>query len=112
MLFRSHYARLAEIGPLAYTAGSILLRDVNCGKKPAGPTPPRTYEPIDDDTGARVASYAMIASGLRDADRLQRAATSLRHADGAEAAWWLGLMADGRRVRALRSLRILVEAVA
>ncbi len=33
-------------------------------------------------------------------------------ADGTEAAWWFGLMAGGRRrVRAVRALRILVEAV-
>lgn len=108
---KHRYARLAEIGPLASTAGSILLRDATGGKKPAGPTPDRTYLAVDDDTGARIACYAMVASGLRDAERLQQAAASLRQADGAEAAWWLGMMADGRRVRAVRALRILVEAV-
>jgi hypothetical protein len=33
------------------------------------------------------------------------------HADGAEAAWWFGLMARPNGKHALRALRILVEAV-
>ena len=32
-------------------------------------------------------------------------------ADGTEAAWWLGLMSGSKRIRAVRALRILVEAV-
>jgi len=31
-------------------------------------------------------------------------------AAGTEAAWWLGLMSGNRRTRAVRALRILVEA--
>lgn len=51
---------------------------------------------------------------LKDAGGLYRAAANLQHADGTEAAWWLGLMTrlNGQRaVRALRALRIIVEAV-
>jgi hypothetical protein len=42
---------------------------------------------------------------------LHRAAASLQHADGAEAAWWFGLMTNTKGKRAVRALRILVEAV-
>jgi hypothetical protein len=58
-----------------------------------------------------VACYAVISSGLRDPERLHHAAAHLRQADGAEAAWWFGLMGrpDGRRAR--RALRILLHAV-
>jgi hypothetical protein len=109
---KHRYARLGEISPLAYTAGAVLLCDVRQETKTDAQMPARSYIAVDDDAGARVACYALIAAGLRDAERLGRAAASLRHADGTEAAWWLGLMADGRRVRAVRALRILVEAVA
>jgi hypothetical protein len=47
-------------------------------------------------------------------ERLHRAAANLQHADGTEAAWWYGLMAARRTrngKRAVRALRILVEAV-
>ncbi|HEX7549997.1 MAG TPA: hypothetical protein VF579_05445 [Candidatus Methylomirabilis sp.] len=43
--------------------------------------------------------------------RLHRAAASLVHADGTEAAWWLGLMVRPGGKRVVRALRILVEAV-
>ena len=52
-----------------------------------------------------------VASGLRNADRLHKAAMNLQHADGTEAAWWLGLMARQAGKRTVRALRILVEAV-
>jgi hypothetical protein len=58
-----------------------------------------------------VACYALVAAGLRNPDRLHRAAGNLVHADGTEAAWWLGLMARPSGKRAVRALRILVEAV-
>jgi hypothetical protein len=35
----------------------------------------------------------------------------LAAADGVEAAWWLGLILNSKGKRALRALRILVEAV-
>jgi len=37
--------------------------------------------------------------------------TRLRQADGAEAAWWFGLMTRPGGKRATRALRILTEAV-
>jgi hypothetical protein len=42
---------------------------------------------------------------------MHNASDSLKRADATEAAWWLGLMSSTRRVRAIRALRILVEAV-
>ena len=68
------------------------------------------YHPLDADWGAQVACYAVLAQGLRNADRLSRAAKTLREADGPEAAWWLGLMNNGQSKRAVRALRILTEA--
>lgn len=59
---------------------------------------------------ARDAGYAMVAAGLRNAARLHRTAENLRHADLVEAAWWFGLMVNGGGPRAVRALRILVEA--
>jgi len=42
---------------------------------------------------------------------MHNAADALRRADATEAAWWLGLMSGARRARAVRALRILLEAV-
>ena len=106
-------ARIAAISPLAFSAGAGLLREAvrETSGKPTrlsyGP-----YHPLDPNWGARVACYALASQGLRDAHRLHRAAENLRHADGTEAAWWFGLMvhrSSGKR--AVRALRILVEAV-
>ena len=107
--------RLTKIGtlsPLAFSAGVGLMRmgaresnDKNIGLSP-GP-----FIPLSNDWGARVACYALIASGLRDASRLSKAATHLQYADGTEAAWWLGLMNRDEGQRSVRALRILTEAV-
>ena len=106
--------RVAAISPLAFTAGAPLLRAAV--REIAGPgarlsTGP--FHPLDADWGARVACYAIVAAGLRKADRLHKAAVNLMHADATEAAWWLGVMVrpNGARKRAVRALRILVEAV-
>jgi hypothetical protein len=104
--------RIAPVGPLAFSAGTPLLRVAV--REAAGPGARLTtgpFHPLDADWGARVACYALVAKGLRDAERLHRAAANLLHADGPEAAWWLGLMARPSGVRARRALRILVEAV-
>jgi hypothetical protein len=53
----------------------------------------------------------MVTSGLRDPERLMRAASQLRAANPDEAAWWLGLLSRDTGNRALRALRILTEAV-
>ena len=67
--------------------------------------------PYVRDWGARAACYALVAAGLRNASRLHAAAENLRRADGVEAAWWFGLLEGSHRKRAVRALRILVEAV-
>ena len=107
--------RIGALSPLAYTAGGALLRaalrDIS-GTRSGGPRlKPGPFYPLDADWGARIACYAFVAMGLRDAERLQRSADHLRNADGAEAAWWLGLMARPAGERAVRALRILTEAV-
>jgi hypothetical protein len=104
--------KVASISPLAYSAGAGLLRGAIRGI--AGPSTKLAlgpFHPLDADWGARVACYALVAAGLRNPERLHRAATNLVHADGTEAAWWLGLMARPSGKRAVRALRILVEAV-
>ncbi len=104
--------RIAAISPLAFSAGTRLLRDavraIGGGNTKLSTGP---FHPLDPDWGARVACYAMVARGLRNAHRLYRASDNLRHADGAEAAWWFGLMTNSKGKRAVRALRILVEAV-
>lgn len=113
-------ARVAAIGALAFSAGASLLRasvrGVNItpsrgGSASGGKFTPGPYYPLDQDFGARVACYALVTSGLRNATAMHNAADSLKRADATEAAWWLGLMSGARRVRAIRALRILVEAV-
>ncbi len=109
---RERLARIGAISPLAFSAGAPLLREaVRSTEGPGATLAIGPYHPLDEDWGARVACYALVAAGLRDAGRLQRAAAHLRHADATEAAWWLGLMANGTRKRAVRALRILTEAV-
>jgi hypothetical protein len=104
--------RIRAISPLAFAAALPLLR--GGVRASGGPTAARLstgpYHPLDPDWGARVACYALVASGLRDGSRMVRAAGHLKEADAAEAAWWFGAMTrrDGRR--AIRALRILTEA--
>ncbi|MGA9753277.1 MAG: hypothetical protein WBS54_15965 [Acidobacteriota bacterium] len=104
--------RVGALSPLAFSAGSALLRAAvraiagSHSKLTTGP-----FHPLDEDWGARVACYAKIASGLRNADRLHRAAENLRIADPTEAAWWFGLMERPQGKRVVRALRILLEAV-
>jgi len=106
------FTRLAAIGPLAFTAGTPLLREAvraTSGARAKLCTGP--FHPLDPDAGARVACYALVSRGLRSASGLSRAAENLRRLDSAEAAWWLGRMMNGTGVRVARALRILVEAV-
>ncbi len=104
--------RITSVSPLALAAGAGLLRAAvkatsgNKSKLEPGP-----FYPLDPDWGARVACYAQVASGLRNAERLHRAAANLQQADATEAAWWFGLMRNGRTRRVRRALRIIVEAV-
>jgi hypothetical protein len=128
---RDRLQRLATISPLAFTAAASLLRDAVSKSRPeasgnsnhggvinsiehkpaekvliTGP-----FHPLDPDWGARVACYGIIASGLRDGERLMRSADQIHRADATEAAWWLGLLARDDNQRAVRALRILTEAV-
>ena len=104
--------RVAAVSSLAFAAAAPLLRSaVRSTSGPSARLTPGPFHPLDADWGARAACYALVASGLRRADRLARAASHLQHADGTEAAWWLGLMARPNGKRAVRALRILVEAV-
>lgn len=106
--------RVAAISPLAYAAGSALIRQAakaSIGKGARLKLEPGPFHPLDDDWGARVACYAMVAAGLRNADRLHKAAAHLQSSDPGEAAWWFGLMRNGRLRRTRRALRILLEAV-
>lgn len=109
---RDRLTRLAAVAPLALAAGSPLLREAVKGSE--GPGADLTlgpFHPLTNDWGGRVGCYALVAQGLKDPERLARAARHLMQADGAEAAWWLGMMLNSRGVRAVRALRILVEAV-
>lgn len=105
--------RIAAISPLAFSAAMPLLRAAVRGSGGSAGVRLATgpYHALDADWGARVACYALVASGLRDGGRLARSAAQLKDADAAEAAWWFGAMTrrDGRR--AVRALRILTEAV-
>lgn len=110
---RERLTKVTAISPLAFSAGSSLLRAAV--RVMAGPsarlTPNGPFLPLDEDWGARAACYGLVAAGLRNPERLHRAAVNLHHADGTEAAWWLGHMARPGGTRAVRALRILVEAV-
>ena len=104
--------RIAAISPLAFTSGLPLLRAA--ARASAGPSARLTtgpFHPLDPDWGGRVACYALIASGLRRADRLTKAAAHLREADATEAAWWFAAITRRDGGRARRALRILTEAV-
>ncbi len=104
--------RIGLISPLAFSAGAALLRSgvrrssVSSAVLSYGP-----YHPLDADWGARIACYSLVVMGLRNPERLHQASTNLQHADGTEASWWLGLMQRSNGSRAVRALRILVEAV-
>jgi hypothetical protein len=103
--------RVTSISPLAFTSGLQLLRTgIHASAGIATKLSPGPFHPLDSDWGARIACYAKVASGLRYADRLARAAGHLREADAAEAAWWFALMSRRDGQRAVRALRILTEA--
>ncbi len=109
---KERLTRIAPIGPLAFAAGAPLLRAaVRANITGVTKLAPGPFYPLDPDWGARVACYAMVAAGLRNADRMYKAAANLQAADSTEAAWWFGLMQNGHKARARRALRIIVEAV-
>ncbi len=105
------FDRVAALSPLALTAAAGLLRaaiKATGGKTMLEPGP---FHPLDADWGARVAGFAIVAKGLRDARRLSKSAEHFRGADATEAASWFGRMHDGRGLRWVRALRIITEAV-
>lgn len=109
---QERFTKIAPISPMAFSASAALLRAAV--RATAGPQMRLSTGPfhaLDADWGARVACYARVAAGLRNGDRLHRAATNLRHADATEAAWWLGVISRDSTRRAVRALRILLEAV-
>ena len=108
--------RIGSMGPLAVSAAAGFLRQAI--QQSASPTGSRSeliapgpYRPLDAEWGPRVACYAIVAAGLRDPERLMRAAANLRAANAVEAAWWLGLLYRSLDNRPVRALRILTEAV-
>ena len=109
--------RVAAISPLAFTAGLTLLR--NAVSKSQSATAKTNglqlheghFYALNQDWGARLACFGLVAAGLRDAERLGKAGNHFVSADAAEAAWWLGFLTRDDNLRALRALRILVEAV-
>ena len=104
--------KIAPISPLAFSAGAPLLRAaVRATGGPQARLAPGPFHGLDPDWGARVACYSRIAAGLRNADRLHRAAANLQQADATEAAWWFGVLARDSSRRSVRALRILLEAV-
>jgi hypothetical protein len=123
--WRDRLHRIAALSPLAFTAGALLLRDAVVHSASAngdsrngrGRNDPLrvlttgAFHPLSADWGARVACFALVSTGLRDGERLLRAASHFRAAAGTEAAWWLGLVKADDSGRALRALRILTEAV-
>lgn len=113
---RDRLQRVAGLAPLAYTAALPMLREAlrtaQCAVWERGEAQkPGAYHPLGADWGVRVACFALTAAGLRDGERLLRAAEHLRQADPNQAAWWLGLLMQADHGRALRALRILTEAV-
>ena len=112
---RERLTRIAGISPLAFTSGAALLRaavrESAASEARAPALNPGPFIPLDPEWGAKVAVYALVASGLRNANRMNHAALNLRDSDGAEAAWWFGVLQNGAKNRARRALRILLEAV-
>jgi len=108
---KDRLTRLASLSTTAFASGSILLRQAAKAVDRKAVLKPGPFLPLDADWGARVACYALVSSGLRDGERLFRAADTIQRTDPAEAAWWLGVITNSDDSRPVRALRILVEAV-
>jgi hypothetical protein len=103
--------RLTAIGPGAFTAATPLLRAALNAADRTARFDPGPYLPIDANWGVRLACFGLVGTGLRDTSRLVQTARRLRDADATEASWWLGQMTSPTGPRAVRALRILLEAV-
>ncbi len=102
---------IATLSPLAFIAGRSLVKAASRGLLERQPSlEPGPFIPLDLDWGARLACFAHVSAGLREADRISRAASALQHASGTEAAFWLGLIERDTSSRTIRALRILTEA--
>jgi hypothetical protein len=118
---RDRLQRVGALAPLAYQAALPMLREAvrasantENGAGAAtlnGPSASGAFKPLDSVWGPRVACLTLACAGLRDGERMARAADHLRRLDGALAAWWLGRLLRGDDARPLRALRILIEAV-
>jgi len=87
-------------------------RGKGAGPAKAWPLPVGPFRAVSAEWGARVALFALVARGLRDASRLPLAARHVAEMSGTDAAWWVGLATGPRADRGLRALRILTDAVA
>lgn len=117
---RDRLQRVAALSPLAFQAGLPLLREAVRRSAPVEAAQgngqgqlltPGPFKPLDATWGPRVACLSLVCAGLRDVERMALAAEHLRRLDASLAAWWLGRMMQGEGLRALRALRILLEAV-
>jgi len=79
---RDRLQRIAALSPLAFTAGTSLLRDaaaksviVGRSVKVNGSLKPGEFYPMDSDWGSRAACFAMICAGLREGERMLKAAS-------------------------------------
>ena len=106
------FDKVAAVSPLALTAGSGLLRAATKTAGVGARLVPGPFLPLDEDWGARVAGFALVARGLRNPRRISKAAEYWRVADAPEAAFWFGRMQDGRSRRWVRAARVITEAVA
>ena len=124
---RDRLQRLVTLGPLARQAGEALLRRAvdadpkppvarrrgkGTGRPAVWPLAVGPFRAVTAEWGARIALFALVARGLRDAARLPLAAGHVAEMTGTDAAWWVGLATGARADRGLRALRILVDAVA
>ena len=67
--------RVAAISPLAFASAVPFLRTAVGGNgRPNGELSYGPFHPLDHDWGARVACFALVARGLRNASRMRRAA--------------------------------------
>lgn len=109
---KERLVRVAAIGPLTFAAARPMLHAaVRTADGPEADLAPGPSHPLSAKWGVRVVVYALIAAGLRDADRLRRAAEVIQHADSLETVWWLARLEGDNRARTIRALRILIQAV-
>lgn len=106
---RYRLQRIGALNPLALRAASSMLRQALPHAKTE--LQQGKHYPLSEAWGTRLACYALLTAGLRNAERLARAAWHMERADPIEAAYWLGRLQHAGDSRPLRALRILVEAV-